>query len=177
MTEFAAYVFYVNRPDLMNRALKSFPELWDNLTIVDNSVNGVPEEVSLPGKVFRPPVPLTYTQSMNWMLKDATEKGVDFIFHFHSDATSSNPAAVSHLLDYARKVKEDGRKWACLWTLYDVLWCINPVAAREVGGWDTVFSAYFTDNDMRRRWELEGWETINTHIEGITHEGSRNDQL
>ena len=172
MAEFAAYVMYVNRPDLMNRALKSFPELWDELTIIDNSVGGIPEEVALPGRVFRPPVPLTWSQAANWMLADAERKGVDFIIHFHSDAASSSPTAIAELLDYARKVKLEGRKWGCLWTLYDVLWCINPVAVRDIGGWDTTFPDYFVDQDTRRRWNLAGWETIDTCIEGIIHEGS-----
>jgi GT2 family glycosyltransferase len=109
---------------------------------------------------------------MNWMLADATKKNVDFIFHFHSDAVSSNPSAVTELLEYARKVMGEGRKWACLWTFYDILWVINPVAARDVGGWDTVFPSYFVDQDIRRRWNLAGWETIDTHIEGLSHEGS-----
>ena len=192
MADFAAYVFYVNRPDLLRRSLDSFSELWPELTIVDNSIDGLertdanPDLELLPDgywqplsplwpsgvRVFRPPVPLTWSQSANWMLKDATEKGVDFIVHFHSDATSSNPQAVNQLLEYARRVKAEGTRWACLWTLYDVLWIVNPVAARDVGGWDTTFQSYFVDQVQKMRWKLKGWETINTGIEGITHEGS-----
>ncbi len=175
MSEFAAYVMYVNRPDLLKRALDSFPDLWDNLTIVDNSVDGMPKLFTVESgiKCFCPPVPLSYSQSMNWMLKDATEKKVDFILHFHSDAKNTNPVAVSQLLDYARQLRRVGMdRWACLWTLYDVLWCLNPVAARDVGGWDTTFPNYFVDQVQKMRWKARGWETIDTHIEGITHEGS-----
>ena len=171
MTDFAAYVFYVNRPDLLQRAIDSFRDLLGELTLVDNSAGG--QHMCIQGaETFRPPVPLSYSQSMNWMLKDATEKGVDFIFHFHSDAVSANPQSVTQLLEYARKVKAEGKRWACLWTLYDVLWVINPVAARDVGGWDTTFPAYFVDQCQKQRWKAKGWETIDTHIEGITHEGS-----
>jgi hypothetical protein len=180
MKEFAAYVFYVNRPDLLIRSINYFPDTWDYLTIVDNSVDGMPistgvtskENYSLSPRLYRPPVPLSYSQSMNWILRDAKNKEAKFILHFHSDATSSNPLAVSQLLEYARKVREERKRWACLWTNYDLLWAVNPAACVDIGGWDTTFPAYFVDQDMKRRWRLAGWETIDTHIEGITHEGS-----
>jgi hypothetical protein len=106
MSDFAAYVMYVNRPDLLSRSVHAFRELLDELTVVDNSTG--PVKLTMQGaRMFRPPVPLSYSQSMNWTLKDATERGVDFIFHFHSDATSSNPDAVKQLLEYARKVKAE----------------------------------------------------------------------
>lgn len=169
MTDFAAYVFYVNRPDLFSRAIESFPDLVPELKVVDNSPNGS----SFSGvEAFHPPVPLTYTQSMNWMMQDALSRGKDFIIHFHADAYSKNPTAVMELLDFVRKCRDEKRKWACAWTFYDILWAINPHAAKAVGGWDTVFSAYFSDNDMRRRWMLAGWECIDTHIQGMGHEGS-----
>ena len=70
MTDFAAYVFFVNRPDLLQRAVDAFPQLQDDLTIIDNSpeyIRDMPFGVS----AYRPPVPFSYTQSMNFMLKDA----------------------------------------------------------------------------------------------------------
>lgn len=168
-SDFCAYVFYVNRPDLLKRSIAAFPDLEDELTIVDNSVDGIPFPDP---RTFRPPVPLSYTQSMNWMLKDAKEKQRDFIVHFHSDTFSSNLDAVRQLLDYVRNLKAQEKRWACAWTFYDILWAINPTAAKDIGGWDTVFSAYYSDNDQRRRWTLAGWECIDTHIEGVNHEGS-----
>lgn len=109
---------------------------------------------------------------MNWMLADALAKKVDFILHFHSDAFSTNPEAVSQLLAKVREYRDSGRRWACAWTFYDILWAINPRAISNVGGWDIEFTSYFTDNDMRRRLGLAGWECIDTHIEGVNHEGS-----
>lgn len=170
MKDFAAYVFFVNREDLLQRAIDAFPQWHEELTIVDNSVNGL--SAPSPHKIFRPPVPLTYTQTMNWMLKDATNRGVDFIAHFHSDAFSTNLLAAQELLDRARLMRSEERKWACLWSYYDIAWIINPQAVHAVGGWDTVFPAYFSDNDMRRRLELNGWECIDTNIQGVNHEGS-----
>ena len=170
MTDLAAYVFYVNRPDLLKRSLASFPALADDLTIVDNSSDTVP--IGIIARIFRPPVPLTYTQSCNWMLHDATKRRKDFILHFHSDAVSTNPDAVTQLLAQCRRMRIEGRRWGCLWTFYDILWAINPVALNDIGGWDTNFSAYFSDNDIKRRLNLAGWETIDTDIQGLNHEGS-----
>lgn len=171
MSDYHAYTFYVNRPDLLQRAVTSFPSLIDHLTLIDNSIYG--EHMQVTGSIsFLPPVPLTYAQSMNWVLKDAQERKVDFIIHFHSDAYSANPNAVQELLDKVREYNSSGRQWACAWTHYDLLWAINPIALKYIGGWDTNFPTYFGDQDVRRRWKIAGWECIDTHIEGIDHEGS-----
>lgn len=164
MTDYAAYTFYVNRPELLRRALTSL-RITD-ATIVDNSGNS--ETMG----TFHPPVPLTYAQSMNWMLKDAMEQEADFIIHFHSDAYSENPNAVNELLERVRAFKAAKRKWACAWTFYDILWAINPHCLHDIGGWDTNLPTYFGDQDFRRRAALAGWECIDTHIQGVNHEGS-----
>ena len=173
MTDFAAYVFYVNRPELLRRAILALPAWHDDLTIVDNSTTGVPDlELPFTPRVYTPPIPLLYSQTMNWMLKDAQSKKVDFIAHFHSDADSANPTAAQELLDYARRFKAEGKRWACLWSYYDIAWIVNPLALADIGGCDTHFRDYFTDQDLKRRWHLAGWETHDTHIQGLSHEGS-----
>jgi hypothetical protein len=175
MNKVSAYVFYVNRPDLLDRALLSFPTLLSAhvLTIVDNS--GCDQEITQQGgpvRYYQPPVPLTYAQSMNWMLKDAKEQGSNIIIHFHSDAYSTNPDAEKELLEKVFAYEAEGRKWACAWTHYDILWAINVKALEDIGGWDVNLPTYYGDNDAKRRWQLAGWECIDTHIKGIDHEGS-----
>lgn len=171
MMDFAAYVFFVNRLDLLRRSIDAFPTLIEGLTIVDNSE--YENELVVKGvELFRPPVPFTYAQSMNWMLKDALERKADFILHFHSDAYSTNPTAVDELLEKVREYRDSGRQWACAYTMYDCLWAINPAALNYIGGWDTHLPNYFGDNDAKRRWQLAGWECINTNIQGVDHEGS-----
>ena len=172
MTDFAAYVLYVNRPDLLQRAIEGLPQLAADLTIIDNSEVDNGDLKGLGITVYRPPVPFTYSQSMNWMLKTATSRGKDFIINFHSDATNSNPEAANELLARCREERDKGTSWGCLWTFYDILWAINPVALNDIGGWDTNFHAYFTDQDTRRRLHMANWETIDTHIQGLDHEGS-----
>lgn len=172
MSDFHAYVFFVNRLDLLDRAIHSFPNLLGDLTVVDNSEYKDEIKVAGPIELFRPPVPFSYAQSMNWILKDAQERKVDFILHFHSDAFSINPTAVEELLEKVREYRDTGRKWACAWTHYDLLWAINPVALEDIGGWDTNLPNYFGDNDAKMRWVITGWECINTNIQGVDHEGS-----
>lgn len=170
--DFHAYVFYVNRMDLLNRSIHSFPDLLGDLTIVDNSTYEDELRVGGPLEAFRPPVPFTYAQSINYILADALERKVDFIVHFHSDSYSDNLNAVQELLEKVRGYKAEGRKWACAWTHYDLLWAVNPVALEDIGGWDINLPTYFGDQDARRRWTLAGWECVNTNIQGINHEGS-----
>ena len=185
MTDFAAYTFYVNRPDLLVRSLNAFPDLWPELTIVDNSPSGIDKVLSrreIPEciDIYRPPVPFTYTQSLNWMLLDSQDtwrrwsrpSKADFIIHFHSDATTTNPAAVQELLTYIRAAKAAGKRHGLWWTFYDVLFGINPEAVLSIGGWDPLFPSYFVDQDLRRRLMLTGWECVDTHIQGMSHEGS-----
>lgn len=172
MADFAAYVFYVNRPELLLRSVSAFPELREHLTVIDNSESSDAARVLDEVRWLIPPVALTYSQSMRWMLRDAVNRGVDFIIHFHSDAFSTNPDAIQELLTAVRQYKAEGRRWACAWTFYDILWVINPKAMLDIGGWDTEFTDYFTDQDVRRRLDLAGWECIDTHIQGIGHEGS-----
>ncbi|MDE2103578.1 MAG: glycosyltransferase family 2 protein, partial [Patescibacteria group bacterium] len=121
---------------------------------------------------YRPPVPFSYSQSMNWMLSDANNKHASVIIHFHSDAFSTNPDAVSELLAYVYRDKQAGLRRGLWWTYYDILFALNVEALNEIGGWDTLFNSYFVDQDLKRRLRLAGWECHDTHIQGISHEGS-----
>lgn len=172
MSDFAAYVFYVNRPDLLERSLESFPDTLMHLTVINNSGGAIPNLAHKGCRIYRPLVPLTYSQSMNLMLEDCLSLKADFIIHFHSDAYTTNPNAVQELLAKVREYRDSGRRWSCAFSHYDLLWAVNPIALADIGGWDTMFPAYFGDNDARRRWELAGWECIDTGIQGVQHEGS-----
>lgn len=170
--DFAAYVMYVNRPELLKRAVEAFPATWPELTVIDNSGYGVDTDLPDSVTIYHPPVPLTYSQSVNWMMQDAIRRHARIVLHFHSDATTTNPAAVSELLTYARSALNLGKRHASWWTFYDILWAINPAAFFDIGGADTMFRDYFFDQDWKRRCKLRGWETIDTHIQGMSHEGS-----
>ena len=70
-----------------------------------------------------------------------------------------------------RKLTAEGRKWGVIWTNYDCLAAFSIPMYREVGGWDTVFPAYFSDNDWWRRIRLAGYEIIESGLP-VDHEGS-----
>jgi hypothetical protein len=180
--DWAAYVFYVNRPDLLRRSLECFPDLWDDTTIVDNSAEGLPIlDLTWPAarpphtqfpRQWRPPVPLHYSQSVNWMLADALRKRRRLIVHFHADALSAHPDAVAQLLARARADLAASHRVCCWYTFHDILWAINTAALADIGGCDTRFHDYFCDGDLRVRWERAGWVRAQADVSGITHEGS-----
>ncbi len=170
MNDYAAYIPVVNRMDLLRDCVQSVPELYDDLTIVDNSS----EQLVPPDPwymVFTPPVPLSFTQSMNFEFADTVAKGKKFCVHMHSDAIIPE-GEITKLLDTAREIDASGRNWGVIYTHYDVLCVYNPVVALDIGGFDTVFRDYFSDNDFYHRMDLAGYERINTE-NSVGHIGSQ----
>jgi hypothetical protein len=173
MTDFAAYIPVVNRFDLLENAIANCIDLHEDLTIIDNSpgsggiVKDDPSEI----KIFRPPVPFTFAQSMNWMLHDARDRGKAFCVYMHSDSLVP-PGACLALLDYGRQIVASGRSWGLLWTFYDIMAAYNPQMLDVIGEWDTNFPDYFGDNDWTHRINLASYECINTGIK-VGHVGSQ----
>lgn len=107
---------------------------------------------------------------MNFEFLVCSAGGVKFCLHMHSDAIIPD-GAIAQLLDTARLVESQGRKWGVIYTFYDILAVYNPLAAQEIGGYDTNLPAYFSDNDWYYRLDLAGYERIDTGIE-VGHVGS-----
>ena len=170
MTDVAAYIPVVNRPDLLQQAVTNAWEVWDDLTVIDNSVEGMvvePESI----KVHRGLVPMSYTQSMNWGFADTLRKGKKFCLHMHSDSIVPE-GAIEKLMSRVREIDGSGKKWGVVYTYYDVLCVFNAEAAVEIGGFDTNFHAYYSDNDFYHRMELAGYERFNTE-HNVGHHGSQ----
>lgn len=180
MSDFAAFIPVVNRPDLLINAVSSVTCLHDDLTIIDNSPDGMVANIMVPTesggyarwlppvKVFRPPVPLSFTQSMNWELEETLRRGKSYCIHMHNDAVIPE-GACEKLLEYARAINNPlpplpHPKWGVIYTLHDVLCVYNPKVYGAIGGYDTTFAAYFSDNDYFRRMDLAGWERISSGI-------------
>jgi hypothetical protein len=161
-----------NRPDLIEKAVNSIPEFWPYLTIVDNSPDETP---ILAGEtrfnVFRPPVPLTFTQSHNWFFSNAKFRGAKFLLWMHTDAEAVDGGHL-RLLELARQCVTADRRWGVIWTNYDSLAAVNLDMIADIGGYDNVFPKYFCDNDHIRRMRLAGWETISSGIHTM-HIGSQ----
>lgn len=166
--DYCAFCPVVNRPDLLQNVVASAADLWDDFVIIDNS----PDRWVLyapPVKTFTPPVPLLFSQTMNWEMEETARRGKTFCIHMHSDAVI--PAgACEQLLKFARDNQH--RHWGVIYTHYDVLAVYNPRAYEAIGGYDTNFPAYFSDNDWYRRLELAGWERLQAPVE-IGHIGSQ----
>ena len=85
MTDYCAYIFHVNREDLLQKAVASARDLQKNLTVIDNSANGL--KIPIPYVyVFRPSVPLTAIQSINFAMTDTKAHGAQIAIWMHSDA-------------------------------------------------------------------------------------------
>lgn len=170
MTDFCAFVPVVNRPDLLQNVVAATVPLHEDFTIIDNSPDRW-VEYEPPIRVFRPPVPLSFSQTMNWEMEETARRQKAFCIHMHSDALIPD-GACEQLLSYARSIRNTDPKWGVIYTHYDVLAAYNPETYKSIGGYDTIFPAYFSDNDWYRRLELAGWTRINSGIQ-IGHIGSQ----
>lgn len=161
--DFHVYLRVQNRPDLLLNAINSVPEFHRHMTVMDNSPDQVTDRLPPGIDVFRPPVPLTFTQSHNWFFQDARNRDCNFMVWMHSDASSVNNGHL-RLVDFVRKHCVGKRKWGLAWTFYDSLAAVNLEMIDDVGGYDTVFPKYLCDNDHTYRMRVRGWETIDTGI-------------
>lgn len=167
------FVPYVNRPDLLERAVRSVQCRGVEVNIINNSDG---PSIGIPGVEFiqrRPPVPLTFAQTQNWMLNIAegdSDYGEFYLF-CHSDAEAGE-GTVQKLIELAQSLTNEGRKWGLIMTNYDALAAFNTAAFREVGGWDTELSWYHSDTDMYRRLELAGYELVKSNLP-VKHEASQ----
>jgi len=164
---------YVNRPDLLRRALNGVQAMWPRTIIIDNSDAGELSNLqgSWPVPIFRVSgLPLTLSQTMNLLQAKAVEQKCDVWFFLHSDA---EPAArtADNLLNKARQTFQEDKRWGAIFTRYDTFCCFSVSAMAVVGKWDTNLPQYFADNDYYRRVKLAGYQIIEASLEVTHHEG------
>jgi GT2 family glycosyltransferase len=162
---------YVNRLDLLQKAIESIKPYWDHTLIIDNSddrdLRG--HDLSSKVRIYEPPVPLTFTQSMNYIIRLAEERGCDIWMYMHSDAEAHEGTPETFLSIVESLLKED-RKWAVALTLGDTLAAYNMEAQKEIGYYDTIIRDYFADTDYYYRMELAGYERVFTPLsEKMSH--------
>jgi hypothetical protein len=171
--DYLAYIPYVNRPDLLDRAVASIPDLWASLVVIDQSANGLnsrdhPWIDSIAG-VFRSAFGrMTFAQMMNWAQAEAYEHCVNYLIFMHNDAECLESVAWQ-VLDCARTHPHAG----VVFTYYDAFAVFNIAAIREVGPWDETFRWYYSDNDYYRRMLLRNWEHCNFGGHRIIHHRSQ----
>jgi hypothetical protein len=168
-----AYIPYVNRPDLLYRAVMSIKELWPCLVVIDQSANGLaPAELASLGGiagVFRAPHRgMSFTQMMNWAQAEAFERQAAFLVFMHNDAECHDGVA-REVIDFARRQPRAG----VVFTHYDAFAVFRTEALRSTGPWDETFRWYVSDLDYYRRLRLSGWETLDFGGTKVTHDTSQ----
>ena len=161
---------YVNRPDLLALAVESVRAIWPYTQIIDNSPHGLPQK-GWPVAVFRPSVPLTFSQTMNLLASLADETGSDVVLMMHNDAEAA-AGTCERLLAAVQEAERTGRHWGIMFTQYDTLVAMKRSMMRYVGPWDTNLPQYFADNDYYRRVRLAGFEILETGLPVTHHQGS-----
>jgi hypothetical protein len=159
-SDYRAVITYVNRPDLLIRSVESMSDIAENLTIIDNSVDGIDLRFP-PAKYLRPTYPLFFTQAINYALLEAKKAGCAFLLRQHADAMAHSGVCLK-VVEMARRLSADGWKWGVIFTVYDTLAAFNLDVLDDVGLWDTVFPAYFADNDWFWRIKLAGYQLVDS---------------
>jgi len=171
--DYLTYIPYINRPELLDRAVASIPDLWASLVVIDQSLYGLssrdhPWIDSIAG-VFRSPAgSMSFTQMMNWAQAEAFEHCIQYLVFMHNDAECLKGIA-QKVLDCARTLLHAG----VVFTHYDAFAVFNIAALRDVGPWDETFQWYFSDNDYYRRMRLRNWEAFNFDGQEVIHHGSQ----
>ncbi|MCB0311058.1 MAG: hypothetical protein KDD42_07475 [Bdellovibrionales bacterium] len=169
MKKFAIYIPYVSSLETLSTALGSVKSLAKFVTIIDNSDSEDPALYELGINVFRPPVPLGFSQTQNLMREMAFANYLDFYLFMHSDAESQENSA-EKLVQLASDSPMD---WGVIYTNYDALCALNCSAVRKVGAWDwRGLDWYFADCDYYRRIELAGFQIIRSGLP-VAHRPSR----
>lgn len=162
------FVPYVNRPDMLQRVLSMVPRDTTEAVVINNS--GKPLNVN--ATVMTPPVPLTFTQSQNWMLEISKQRAVQFYIWTHCDALL-NPESIYQLEATAIAECFAGTKWGVIYTYYDILSACNVEAMGAVGGYDTLFFDYASDCDFYHRLDLAGYARLESGIQVGHDQGSQ----
>jgi hypothetical protein len=162
------FIPYANRPDLLQRAISFVPRRMTTEPIV---INNSGDLLDVQCKVLEPPVPLTFSQSQNWMLRYAKENRLPFYMWGHCDMVLE-PDHVEKLYTIALHECAKGTKWGVIFTFYDILCAYSTAAADAIGGYDTAFFDYCSDQDFYRRLDLAGYSRHESHL--LTkHDGSQ----
>lgn len=167
MSSIPVFIPYVNRHDLLLKAVSSVPRrLTTEPVVINNSGGGVDVRC----ESIDPPVPLTFSQTQNLMLAVAQGRRVPFYLFMHNDA-EAGPDTIERLYQMAMQECSKG-KWGAIFTSYDALAAFNTEAMSAIGGWDAMLSWYLADCDTYRRLRLAGYPILDSNLP-VTHEPSQ----
>jgi hypothetical protein len=167
-------ISYVNRSDLLHKALLSIRPFLSQALVIDNSKNHElkhNETIKSLVKVEETPIHLTYTQVMNYIHVKAAQRHCDVLFYMHNDAETYEHT-FPRLLSFVEQLQQENHKWGLVYTFYDILAAFNMEAIRQAGPWDMNLPMYFSDNDYYRRIKLLNYELVESHLPMIHHGSS-----
>jgi hypothetical protein len=153
---------YVNRKDLLYKALDSIKPYLEQTVVIDNSdLCDLRDDKHVKSlvTVYEPPIPLTFTQKMNFMQQKAKENNCEVVMYMHNDA-EAKPSTPEALLSLIENLNREERKWGVIFTNFDILSAFNMEVVEKIGPWDTNLPQYFSDIDYYRRIRLAGYEHI-----------------
>lgn len=163
-------LFYRNSLEYLKIAVQSVKPFWKHIVIIDNtpelslrSERAFPEGVT----IVEPPAPLTFTQSMNLIIRMAEKQGCDAVLFMHNDVQAHANAA-DRFLKTMNRLHRDGIHWGLLMTQQFLIVAQNIKMIREVGLWDTVWPDIFSDYDYCYRVYLSGYEILKLELP-LTH--------
>lgn len=178
--EFFLAIFHANRLDLTLTALESVTAWWTNTVVIDNSetqeVVRLAPWVRTVVQVFTPPVPLTFSQSMELCRREAMEYEYPWYAVMHNDAEVVGTNTLADLEEQARaQFAGEGPRdaYGALFTNYDALVCFKTRAVRQVGRWDTQIPQYGAETDYYHRMRCAGWQIANAVNVPVTHKVSQ----
>ncbi len=186
-SDFIHFIGYVNAPHLFEKAVTStIPAAKEGVgIIIDNrSDKSVPspnqiiegKEAAECFSVLEPDVPLTFSQTMNLLIKVSIQKGAKFFTWIHADGEVTGDSL--NLIRTARQHIADGTKWGAIFTCYDVYSAFSVEGWQATGEWDWLrFPFYFSDTDYYRRLEAAGYPYLNIGGEGVIHHNNASNTI
>jgi hypothetical protein len=166
---------YVNRFDLLRRAVDSVSAHASRVVVIDQSEDGLRDEWDGRVSIFRWYGPRRFTTVQNWMQREAAHRGCRWLCFLHSDA-ACGPGTVELVLRHAAQMDAEGRRWGVIFTAYDAFACFSMRAMADVGCWDETFAWYVSDLDFYNRIRWRGWEQVCLPQAAVLHDYSQTRQ-
>jgi hypothetical protein len=152
------FIPFVNRRDLLERALRSASTR--EVIVIDNSECRelyCDENFRTQYEVLCASVPLSFSQTMNYIISIADSLNLDTYLFMHNDAEIVEDGFERFLC----LIRELPSNWGAAFTNFDTLAAFNMAAVKQVGLWDWIrFPQYFAETDYYHRMRLSGFETI-----------------
>lgn len=167
--------FYRNSLPLLRLALDSIKPCWKHTVVIDNSPGNELRTASFPPgvQVCEPPVPLSFTQSMNYLIRIGEERGADVVIFMHNDV-EMHPGTIEAYLSAIKTLLQSDKKWGVLLAHGFLVAALRMEAVRVVGLWDTVWPDIYSDYDYCQRIHMAGFELVDTYLPLTHHNGGSN---